>query len=119
MFRSFQVVNNQEIRQILTLDDVVLILSQRQLRGQIRRGLPVFTHTYVHTSIENCRINLTDVPFIYTIFSFMYSSNFMQEMQCMLQTSATSVLLGGHQENIIDYDLQQNRETQTVRILIF
>lgn len=44
LYRSFQVVNNQEIRQILTFDELILILSSTQLRGQIRRGLPVFNH---------------------------------------------------------------------------
>ncbi len=44
LYRSFQVVNNQEIRQILTFDELILILSSTQLRGQIRRGLPAFNH---------------------------------------------------------------------------
>lgn len=85
-FRSFQVANNQEIRQILTFDELILILSQTQLRGQIRRGLPLFTHA---------------------------SENFL-DMQCMLQSSPTSVLFGGHQEHLVEYDLAQSMEVRTV-----
>jgi len=44
-YTSFQVTSNQEIRQILTSDELIIILSQRQLRGQLRRGIPIFTHT--------------------------------------------------------------------------
>ncbi|CAL8113910.1 unnamed protein product [Orchesella dallaii] len=87
-YTSFQVVNNQEIRQILTFDDLILILSQTQLRGQIRRGIPVFTHA---------------------------SENFM-DMQCMLQTSPTTVLFGGHQEYLVEYDVTQSMELRTAHV---
>lgn len=32
----------------------------------------------------------------------------------MLQTSLTTVLMGGHQETIVEFDLSQNMETKTV-----
>jgi len=41
------------------------------------------------------------------------SENFM-DMQCMLQTSPTTVLFGGHQEYLVEYDLAQSMELRTV-----
>lgn len=36
------------------------------------------------------------------------------DMQCMLQTAPTSVLFGGHQEYLVEYDLAQSMEVRTV-----
>ena len=38
----------------------------------------------------------------------------MTEMQCFLQTGPTAVLMGGHQNTLIEYDLASNREIRLV-----
>ncbi|XP_034247710.1 PAN2-PAN3 deadenylation complex catalytic subunit PAN2 isoform X2 [Thrips palmi] len=82
-YTSFQVHASEEVRHILTGEAGILALTSSSLRGQIRRGLPMFTH---------CSEN-------------------MVEMQCMLQTSPTSLLMGGHQDKLIQFDLTQGIET--------
>ncbi|XP_076240982.1 PAN2-PAN3 deadenylation complex catalytic subunit PAN2 isoform X3 [Calliopsis andreniformis] len=87
-YTSFQVHATQEVRHIHPLDEGILILSQSSLRCQLRRGIPIFTHT---------------------------SSN-MVDMQCMLQISPTRLLMGGHQEKIIDFNLTRGKETGVVNV---
>lgn len=38
----------------------------------------------------------------------------MIDMQCMLQISPTRLLMGGHQEKIIDFNLTRGKETGLV-----
>lgn len=40
----------------------------------------------------------------------------MNDMQCMLQISPTRLLMGGHQDKIIDFNLTRGKETGLVRI---
>lgn len=87
-YTSFQVHANQEVRHIHPLDEGILILTQSLLRCQLRRGIPIFTHM---------------------------SSN-MIDMQCMLQISPTRLLMGGHQEKIIDFNLTRGKETGLVHV---
>ncbi|XP_026294129.1 PAN2-PAN3 deadenylation complex catalytic subunit PAN2 isoform X1 [Frankliniella occidentalis] len=87
-YTSFQVHASEEVRHILTGEAGILALTSSSLRGQIRRGLPLFTH---------CSEN-------------------MVEMQCMLQTSPTSLLMGGHQDKIIQFDLAQGIETGLIDV---
>ena len=64
------------------MNDVgILALSQTSLRCQIRRGIPVFTHTSAH----------------------------MTEMQCLLRypQRPTQLLMGGIQEKMISFDLDK------------
>ncbi|XP_034945248.1 PAN2-PAN3 deadenylation complex catalytic subunit PAN2 isoform X2 [Chelonus insularis] len=86
-FTSFQVHATQEIRQIHAIDEAILCLTQTSLRGQLRRGIPLFTHT---------------------------SSN-MIDMQCMLQYGS-QLLMGGHQDTIINFDLSHGKETGSVHV---
>ncbi|XP_078033618.1 PAN2-PAN3 deadenylation complex catalytic subunit PAN2 isoform X1 [Augochlora pura] len=87
-YTSFQVHAAHEVRHIHPLDEGILILTQGSLRCQLRRGIPIFTHT---------------------------SSN-MIDMQCMLQISPTRLLMGGHQDKIIDFNLTRGKETGVVNV---
>lgn len=40
----------------------------------------------------------------------------MNDMQCMLQISPARLLMGGHQDKIIDFNLARGKETGLVRI---
>jgi len=87
-YTSFQVHNSEGIRSVMSCDMGVLALSQTSLRCQMRRGIPVFTHT----------------------------SSSMTEMQCMLHypSMPTSILMGGIQDKLIVLDLEKVKETQTM-----
>ncbi|KAK0175032.1 hypothetical protein PV327_008817 [Microctonus hyperodae] len=86
-YTSFQVHMSQEVRQIHPIDEGILCLTQTALRGQMRRGIPLFTHT---------------------------SSN-MLDMQCMLQCGSR-LLMGGHQEKIMDFNLTRGKETALIHV---
>ncbi|XP_011300484.1 PAB-dependent poly(A)-specific ribonuclease subunit PAN2 isoform X2 [Fopius arisanus] len=86
-YTSFQVHASQEVRHIHPIDEGILCLTQTALRGQLRRGIPLFTHT---------------------------SPN-MIDMQCMLQFGSR-LLMGGHQEKIVDFDLSRGKETSYVHV---
>ncbi|XP_051153059.1 PAN2-PAN3 deadenylation complex catalytic subunit PAN2 isoform X2 [Leptopilina boulardi] len=87
-YTSFQVHATQEIRQIHPVDEGILALTQSMLRCQLRRGIPIFTHT---------------------------STN-MIDMQCILQISPTRLLMGGHQDKLIDFNLTRGKETGLVNV---
>jgi PAB-dependent poly(A)-specific ribonuclease subunit 2 len=38
----------------------------------------------------------------------------MEEMQCQLQISQDTLLMGGHQDKIIEFNLSQGQETNLV-----
>ena len=87
-YTSFQVHASQEIRQICPTEGLVLCLSQTQLRGQLRRGIPAFTHSSPH----------------------------LEDMQCLLGRGDTSVLMGGHQNTMVSFDMTRGKETQVVDV---
>ncbi|CAH4027147.1 unnamed protein product [Pieris brassicae] len=82
-YTAFRVHMTEEIRDIITLDQGLFILSKTQLRHQIRRGLVKHTHT----------------------------SENLKEMQCLFQSSPTNILMGGHQDTIIDFDVTNMKES--------
>lgn len=47
---------------------------------------------------------------------FFCSSDNMEEMQCQLQTSRDVLLMGGHQDKLIEFNLNQGQETNLVCI---
>ncbi|CAG9861289.1 unnamed protein product [Phyllotreta striolata] len=87
-YTSFQIHPTEEVRQILTLNEGILGLTASTLRYQIRRGIPVYTHT---------------------------SAN-MNEMQCILQMSPSRFLLGSHQHKLIDFNLSVGKETVVTEV---
>lgn len=40
----------------------------------------------------------------------------MNDMQCMLQSSGSQLLMGGHQEKIIDFNLTRGKETGLINV---
>ncbi|KAF0303420.1 PAN2-PAN3 deadenylation complex catalytic subunit PAN2 [Amphibalanus amphitrite] len=87
-YTSFQVHGSQEIRQLCATAGLVLCLSQTQLRGQLRRGLPAFTH----------------------------SSAQLEDLQCLLPRGDTALLLAGHQTTMVSFDMVRAQQTQLVAV---
>ncbi|XP_075237003.1 PAN2-PAN3 deadenylation complex catalytic subunit PAN2 isoform X2 [Lycorma delicatula] len=87
---SFQVHATEDIRCLHTIDDGILALTPSSLRCQMRRGIPIFTHT---------------------------SAN-MDEMQCLLQLSQSphTLLLGGHSRKLVEFNLNQCQEINLVEV---
>jgi len=87
-YTSFQVHQNEGVRYLYSFDRGILALSQTSLRCQLRRGIPLFTHTSQH----------------------------MSEMQCMLQIPQrpNQLLMGGIQEKLISLDIDKVKEIQVI-----
>ncbi|GBP30870.1 PAN2-PAN3 deadenylation complex catalytic subunit PAN2 [Eumeta japonica] len=82
-YTSFQIHESEEVRDMITLEHGIHVLTKTTLRHQIRRGIPKHTHR----------------------------SDNMEDMQCLLQINGSRVLIGGHQKKLIDLDLNQMTET--------
>ncbi|ESO96381.1 hypothetical protein LOTGIDRAFT_143977 [Lottia gigantea] len=78
-YSAFRSHMTNDIRQILTTEQGVISLNRNSLRCSIRRGLSVFTYTDPQ----------------------------MLDMQCMIRTSPTSLLVGGHQKKAFELDLNK------------
>ncbi|XP_060593443.1 PAN2-PAN3 deadenylation complex catalytic subunit PAN2-like [Ruditapes philippinarum] len=88
-YTSFQMHQNEDVRQMAPLKDRgILSLTQSSLRLSVRRGTSQFT----------------------------FQSPDMHDMQCMLVTSPTSLLIGGHHTKVIDLDLTTVTERQKFEV---
>lgn len=87
-YTSFQVHQLDDIRHLLTGEFGLLALTKNSLRMYIRRGLPVFTH----------------------------NSDLLKDMQCMTRLSSGLLIMGGHQEHLIEFDLQRQTKVRVTEI---
>ncbi|XP_063707749.1 PAN2-PAN3 deadenylation complex catalytic subunit PAN2-like [Culicoides brevitarsis] len=87
-YTSFQVHPNEPVRQIAFLNDGILCLTDTSLRYQLRRGIPKKTHR---------------------------SKNMLSTL-CMLSTNHDRLLIGGHQEQLIEFDLNTFTETSSISL---
>ncbi|XP_063825888.1 PAN2-PAN3 deadenylation complex catalytic subunit PAN2 [Ostrinia nubilalis] len=82
-YTSFQVHESEEVRDIITVEQGIYSLTKTALRHQIRRGIPKNT----------------------------YRSDNMTDMQCLYQVSTTKLLMGGHQDKLLELDLTKMKDT--------
>uniref|UniRef100_A0A1B6CJM8 PAN2-PAN3 deadenylation complex catalytic subunit PAN2 n=1 Tax=Clastoptera arizonana TaxID=38151 RepID=A0A1B6CJM8_9HEMI len=87
-YTSFQVHATEDVRSIHTFSQGILALMPSALRCQIRRGIPCFNHT----------------------------SENMDHMQCLLQLSDQTLLLGGLTPKVIEFDLNQCQEVNLLDV---
>ncbi|XP_055596073.1 PAN2-PAN3 deadenylation complex catalytic subunit PAN2-like [Uranotaenia lowii] len=86
-YTSFQVHANEMIRQIHTVDSGILALTSTTLRHQIRRGTPKFT----------------------------FRSDKMVDLLCMIEHQPNRMLMGGHQSELIDFDVATCTEMGSIQ----
>ncbi|KAL0883341.1 hypothetical protein ABMA27_016748 [Loxostege sticticalis] len=82
-YTSFQVHESEEVRDIITVEQGIYALTKTALRHQIRRGIPKNT----------------------------FRSDNMTDMQCLYQVSTTKLLMGGHQDKLLELDLTSMKDT--------
>lgn len=85
-YTSFRVNQSEMVLQIETNSQGIFALTSSSLRHQIRRGIPKFT----------------------------YRSKNLNDALCMHSLSSSRLLIGGHQQHIIDLDLETLTEKQLV-----
>jgi PAB-dependent poly(A)-specific ribonuclease subunit 2 len=85
-YTSFRVNMTEMVHQIETIPEGIFALTSSSLRHQIRRGIPKFT----------------------------YRSKNLNDALCMFPMSSTRLLIAGHQDYMIDLDLETLTEQQLV-----
>ncbi|XP_062586569.1 PAN2-PAN3 deadenylation complex catalytic subunit PAN2-like [Saccostrea cucullata] len=87
-YTSFQIHVNEDVRQIVPLARGVLSLTQSCLACNNRRGVPIFT----------------------------YRGPTMHNMQCMMMTGPSTVIIGGHQTKVIEIEVEHKEVIREVDI---
>ncbi|XP_054155443.1 PAN2-PAN3 deadenylation complex catalytic subunit PAN2-like [Oppia nitens] len=88
-YTSFHVDHNNDIRDVLTPVSGVLALTKDSLRLSKRRGLTIFTHK---------------------------SELLMRDMQCMTLLPSGLLLMAGHQEKLIELDIERVKHVRVTDI---
>ncbi|XP_077293018.1 PAN2-PAN3 deadenylation complex catalytic subunit PAN2 isoform X2 [Arctopsyche grandis] len=79
---SFQIHASEDVRSLLSIDQGILALTKSSLKLHIRRGIPKFT----------------------------YKSCNMMDMQCLVTMNNNRIIMGGHQNKLVDFDLNRLKE---------
>ncbi|XP_064647285.1 PAN2-PAN3 deadenylation complex catalytic subunit PAN2-like isoform X2 [Lineus longissimus] len=87
-YTSFQVHQQNEVRQVLPMEHGILSLMQDTVRCSSRFGQ--------------------------TVYNFNHPA--MHNMQCMIQTGATNILMGGHQTEMVEFDFNTAQELRMVQV---
>lgn len=87
-YTSFSVGSNDPVLQILTGEFGLLCLLKDDLKLKNRRGLPKFT----------------------------YNSSTFKDMLCMSKLPSQLILLGGLSQNLIEFDLNRQRQIRTTEL---
>ena len=88
-YTSFQVHPTDEVRNMLALDQSLIVLTQTSIRSQMRRGIPLYTHT----------------------------SENMVDMHSMLYNNRTGrLLLGGMQNKLLEFDITAAKELRQINV---
>ena len=88
-YTSFHIDHNNDIRDVLTPVSGVLTLTKDSLRLSKRRGISIFTHK---------------------------SELLMRDMQCMTQLESGLLLMAGHQEKMIELDIERVKHVRVTDI---
>lgn len=118
-YTSFQVHPNEIVREIITLDSGILALTATTLRYESNVEFSATTRVfcYSHTGTQS----LTKFPIYQNrhqirrgIPKYTHRSENMTDMLCMIQMAPDRIVMGGHQDVIIDLDLNTFTETNAV-----
>ncbi|VDM97208.1 unnamed protein product [Thelazia callipaeda] len=89
-YTAFLSATNSDVRALLASETAVFSLTQKHLKADRRQGISLFTHTSDHMTDLTCMHRLPDVPH--------------------------KLLLGGNQQQIIQFDLETQKEIRIVSV---
>ncbi|EFO27844.2 hypothetical protein LOAG_00636 [Loa loa] len=89
-YTAFLSASNSSIRSLLASETVIFSLTSKRLRANRRQGISLFTHTSDHMTDLTCMHRLSDVPH--------------------------KLLLGGNQQQIIQFDVETQKEIRIVSV---
>ncbi|VBB26169.1 unnamed protein product [Acanthocheilonema viteae] len=89
-YTAFLSTANSGIRALLASETVIFSLTSKRLKANRRQGISLFTHTSDHMTDLTCMHRLSDVPH--------------------------KLLLGGNQQQIIQFDMETQKEIRIVSV---